>query len=245
MGSRIGTCLALMLALQAPAAASDEVTLTALDDSGYSAASEGVVQLLCRNAEGRYFLSRAIVLDLDHAGIDHDVILTARHAVHDRHGERDCTVRGSEPEAGDIDSVRTSPREAQSSGDFDRDWAVLRTAGRLPDAFPRVRAAVYSGLETGEVSMIVRAVRYEPCDITPAPKQMENPMLIFHSCPSRPGLSGSPMMTMIDGESFLVGVHLGEFVMLNEDSRRYSVARRISDDFLDAVIDVVTDRTSE
>ena len=34
--------------------------------------------------------------------------------------------------------------------------------------------------------------------------------LFIHSCNAWPGLSGSPILTHIDGQSYVVGIHLGQ-----------------------------------
>jgi hypothetical protein len=224
------------LALAGTAAASDEVLLTALDDTAYDLTRDGVVQLLCTNpGDGRLFLSRAIALDLPGVSGDFDVLLAARHAVTNRGAERDCAVRGVDPLQGAVGRIMTSTPELGERGDFEQDWAILRTVGRLPEGTPRIPAAVYYGEESGEVSLLVRAVEYDPCTITVPPANLANVSLLFHDCRSRPGLSGSPLLTMIDGEPHVVAVHVGEYLMLDETDARYSVARRLSGEFLIAL----------
>jgi hypothetical protein len=233
------------LALAAPAVASDEVLLTALDDSHYDATREGVVQLLCENmTTGRIYLSRAIALELPGVGEDFDILLAARHGVIDQDGERGCWVRGSDREQAGITRIVTSAPKSTEPNDFNHDWAILRTAGRLPASTPRVRAAVYSGHDSGELSLLVRAVEYAPCAITTAPSSIDDPNLIFHDCPSRPGLSGSPMLSLIDGEPYVVGVHLGRYLMLGQQGADYSVARRLSGEFLVALHAFIAEETA-
>jgi hypothetical protein len=228
--------------LGGPALASDEVELSALEGAAYSEASEGVVQLLCQSAiDDRYFLSRAIVLNLGQSDRPYEVLLTARHAVMDSGGSRDCQVRGQDEDDGHVTAIISSDAAEELVSDFNHDWAVLRTGNRFPASFPRVRAASFGRGHQGQLSMLVKAVDYDACQITAAPEQMEDDRLIFHDCNSRPGLSGSPMMAVLNGQSYVVGVHLGRFVMLNENSRHYSVARRLSDDFLEALIAVLED----
>jgi hypothetical protein len=222
--------------------ASDEVELSALEGAAYSEASEGVVQLLCQSrVDGGYFLSRAIVLDLGQTDRPYEVLLTARHAVMDSAGSRDCHVRGQDEDDGHVTAIISSNAAENLVNDFNHDWAVLRTGDRFHSSFPRVRAASFNRGNQGQLSMLVKAVDYDACQITAAPEQMEDDRLIFHDCNSRPGLSGSPMMAMLDGRSYVVGVHLGHFVMLNENWRHYSVARRLSDDFLEALLAVLED----
>lgn len=231
LGLLVGLC-----ALAGPASASDVVSPAALDEQTYDMAGEGVIQLLCESQDGRLFLSRAIVLDTP-AEAGREILITARHAVYDEAGRRSCSVRGAEPEVADIAEILSSSPEANERGDFNHDWAVLRTTGRLENLQQRVRPALLDGQGGGgEVTLLVRALTYEPCEIIAAPPELEDPTLIFHTCPSRPGLSGSPMLVQINDQPYVIGVHLGQFVMLDETGLQYSVARRLSDDFLAALL---------
>jgi hypothetical protein len=235
-------CLCTLSLSAGAVLASDEVELSALEGAAYTDASQGVVQVLCQSGvDGAYFLSRAIVLDLGTTGRPYEVLLTAGHAVMDSAGDRDCHVRGQDEDVGRVIAIVSSNAPEHVVSDFNNDWAVLRTGDRFDADFPRVRPAVLARGDQGQLSLLVKAVEQEACQITAAPAQMEDKRLIFHDCASRPGLSGSPMMTVVDGQSYVVGIHLGRLTMLNENSRSYSVARRLSDDFLEALLAVLED----
>lgn len=91
--------------------------------------------------------------------------------------------------------------------------------------------------------MLRPAIAGEACGITAPPDQIIEPTLIFHDCHAHPGPSGSPLLVQIDGEPFVIGVQLGEYVMLNESGREYSVGRRIGDEFLQALVDFITEES--
>ncbi|MDG1418639.1 MAG: hypothetical protein P8P99_12625 [Maricaulis sp.] len=238
------TGLFALMMLSSNAHAGEAVHFSPLDEATYSASSGGVVQLMCANAaDGGYYLSRAVVLDLPELDLPFDILLTARHAVVDDDGSRNCFLRSFGPELGQINAMIHSFAGPQFDTDFMNDWAVLRTETRLPEGTPRVRAAAYSGQEDGQLSLLSRGLAYAPCDVTGAPTEMDNPTLIFHDCDSRPGISGSPLVTMIDGTPHVVALHVGQIIMLDEDFRSYSVARRISDEFLDALTTMVDVKT--
>jgi hypothetical protein len=235
----------LILALIAtPAFGSDEIGVHALDEDAYRHSRDGVVQLVCTNeVTGQRYLSRAVVLQLPGFLADYDVLLAARHGVMDRDIERDCQIRGERVEIGAITRISTSTPAANEIGDFSHDWAIIRTRGRLAGPVTRLRAAVYDGPDQGQISMLRTAIAGEPCEITAAPDRIVQPTLIFHDCFSRPGLSGSPLLVQIDGEPFVIGLQLGEYIMLNESGQEYSVGRRIGDEFLQALVDFITEES--
>jgi len=228
----------------ASAFGSDEVGLNALDDETYLNSRDGVVQLICENeATGQLYLSRAVVLELPGLIADYDILLAARHAVMDRRVERNCHVRGEPLESGQVARIATSDPAQNEVGDFSQDWAIIRTRGRLPDSLTRLRAAAYDGPDRGQISMLRAAIHAAPCAITAAPDQVVEPTLIFHDCYSRPGLSGSPLLVQIDGEPFVIGLQLGEYVMLNEGGRQYGVGRRLGDEFLQSLIAFIAEES--
>ncbi|WP_339737699.1 hypothetical protein [uncultured Maricaulis sp.] len=230
--------------LPATAFAADQAGIRALDDEAYLNSRNGVIQLICENeATGQVYLSRAVVLDIPGFAGDFDILLAARHAVMDRTVERNCHVRGEPLRRGQIAGIETSSPAVNDFGEFSQDWAIVRTRGRLDDSISRLRAAAYAGREQGQLSMLRAAMHGEPCQITPAPDQIVEPTLIFHDCYARPGLSGSPLLAQIEGEAYVIGVQLGEYVMFNEGGRQYSVGRRLDDEFLQALIDFIAEES--
>jgi hypothetical protein len=234
-----------IVTLSGSAVAGEAIHFSPLDELTYTDASNGVLQMACSSSSlGEYMLSRAVVLDLPQLDLPFEVLLAARHAVTDPDGDRDCHIRKLGPEEGQIIAMIHSFEGPQYGTDFMNDWAVLRTNTRLPEGTHRIRAAAYTGEEEGQLSLLSRGSVYAPCAVTGAPRDLADPTLIFHDCHSRPGISGSPMMAMIDGTPHVVALHVGEIVMMDEEFRSYSVARRISDDFLDALASIVDTKAS-
>ena len=240
---RIPLLLALAL-FSAGARASDEIGLDALSDETYRNSRTGVVQLLCENeATGRLYLSRAVVLDLPGFAGRYDILLATRHAVMAGDVERNCHVRGERLSFGRITRIVTSAPAANELGDFSQDWAIIRTRSRLAATTTRLRAAALDDAGHGEISMLRAAVAGDPCEITPAPDQIVEPSLIFHDCRSRPGISGSPLLVSIAGQPYVIGIQLGQYVMLNEHSRQYSVGRRLNGQFLQSLLDFIAEES--
>lgn len=223
----------------AATAHSDIVTLSPLDEENYDVSRESVVQLLCADGETSGFhLSRAVALDYRPANADYDLLLATRHGVHGTDGLRRCRVRGVPEWMGEIVEIRTGHPDARDSSDFIGDWAILRTRARLPQTMPRMRVLAYDGVQSGEVTMLIRPVDRPPCDLPDVPVHLRDPDLILHGCTARNGLSGSPLVTQIDGQPFVVGLHVGRY-SVGEEWRQYGVARRISGDFLLALTDLL------
>jgi hypothetical protein len=216
--------------------AADRVSFMPLDPDSFEDSRNGVVRLLCVDAANGYsYLSRAVLLDVTAPDDNHDVLLTARHGVIGSGGQRDCQVYGQDTEAGAIIDMVIAPQDPREDNEFGEDWAILRTAGRLPDEIARLQAAGWESDGQGELSMLNRVTDSRACHV----ERMENwsdDRLIVHDCPARPGLSGSPMVTLIKGVPHVVGLHVGQYILLDEEGRRLGVARRLSDTFLDTLV---------
>jgi hypothetical protein len=233
------------LIASAPASGSDEISLGALDDETYHDTRNGVVQLVCQDeASGQRYLSRAAVLSLPGFEAHYDILLATRHAVMDGNVERNCHIRGERLQVGQITRIDTSVLTAEEAGDFNLDWAIIRTHGRLSPRIPRLRAIAFDGEAPGQVSLLRASVETDPCTVNRGPGPRDEPALIFHDCFSRPGLSGSPLLVELDGEAFVIGIHIGEYIMLDPPARHYGVARRLNDAFLQALIDFIADESA-
>ncbi|MBI74914.1 MAG: hypothetical protein CMH94_04860 [Oceanicaulis sp.] len=226
--------VALTLGPQPRAEASDIVSFHALDEQTYDISRESVVQLLCHEEQsGRYYLSRAVVLDArPGARPQFDILLATRHALQGRNGPRTCHVRGVPEWVGEIVDVRTGTPSEDSHPQFSADWAILRTRRRLPDETPRLRVLAAEGIDQGEVSLLVRPVDRAPCDVRQSPPAFSDPGLLIHGCRSRQGLSGTPLVVQIDGEPFVVAVHVGHTIPFGETQDSYGIARRLNGEFL-------------
>lgn len=228
----------------APALAGDRVPLSALDAMTYEASRDGVVTIMC-DVPGESFkvVSRGAILDLRDTGLPYDVVLTSRHGIV-RDGEvLPCHLIGVGRHDVAIEPVAVSMEDPRALIDLPLDWAILRSSERLPRSVPRLRAAQVTGGESGAMSLVMRSFDTGPCAVMPAPAGVEDERLIYHACRSRPGLSGAPMVAEIKGEPFVVGIHLGHVMMMNEDFQRYGVARRLSDDLLSALGNLVESET--
>lgn len=226
---------ALTLGSQPRAEASDVVAFDALDARTYDISRESVVQLLCYEEQtGRHFLSRAVVLDAQpDARPGFDILLGTRHALRGHNGPRTCHVRGVPDTVGEIVDVRTGPAHPENLTEFSSDWAILRTRRRLPDETPRLRVLAAGAVDQGEVSLLVRPVDRKPCDVQQSPAAFSSdPGLLIHGCRSRQGLSGTPLVVQVEGEPFVVAVHVGHTIPFGAHQESYGIARRLNGDFL-------------
>ncbi len=232
-------CLLLPLLWLAAApvfARSDEISFSPLDETRYDVSRESVVQLLCSDGEGApLHLSRAVALAYRPAGADFDILLATRHGVTGTQGLRDCRVRGVPAELGEIVQIDAGQPGRLDASQFSQDWAILVTRGRLPASLPRLRVLVSDGEPAGQLTFLRRPVEQAPCGLADAPDYLTDPSLILHDCERRPGLSGTPLVTQIGDEPYIVALHVGHYLILDGERREYGVARRVSDDFLDAL----------
>jgi hypothetical protein len=239
---RPGLCLAclvlpLFLLAAGPAfARSDEIRFSPLDETRYDVSRESVVQLLCSDGEGEAFhLSRAVALAYQPAGADFDILLATRHGVTGPNGFRQCRVRGVPVEIGEILQIDAGQPGRFDSSQFSQDWAILVTRGRLPASLPRLRVLDSDADMDGRLTFLRRPVEQAPCGLAQAPDYLADPSLILHDCARRPGLSGTPLVTQIGDEPYIVALHVGHYLFLDGERREYGVARRVSDDFLEAL----------
>lgn len=231
-----------------PARASDAIQFDALDAETYDLTRESVVQLLCQDPDSeQLYLSRAVVLDARPGNEEapFDVLLATRHALFGAAGMRRCRIRGVPDWVGEIVDVRTGTPDVRQATDFSADWAILRTRRRLPDAVPRMRALAVEGDQNGELSLLVRPVDRAPCDLHAPPAALDDPNLLVHDCQTRRGLSGTPLVAQLDGEPFIVALHVGHYLSIGEEREEYGIARRLSGDFLTTLSDYLAENSGE
>lgn len=222
--------------LSGPTGASDRMSFMPLDPDSFDDSRNGVVRLMCVDGgNGHSYLSRAVLLDVTGTEDSHDVLLTARHGVIGTAGPRECRVYGQDVETGRIADMVIAPQDPLEDNEFGEDWAILRTAGRLPDDIARLQAAGAGSGDQGRLTMVNRVTDNRACHVEDL-ADWEDARLIVHDCPARPGLSGSPMVALIKGVPHVVGLHVGQYIILQDDGRRLGVARRLSDDFLDTLV---------
>lgn len=227
-------------------ALSDAADFAPLDEQNYDLSRESVQQLLCRDREtGILYLSRAVALAYWPESGSHDVLLATRHAVFGPTGRRDCRIRGVDERVGEIVRVEAGEPDARDPTDFTQDWAILRTRRRLPEDVPRVGILIGSNEGQGELTLLLRAVERAPCHLPDPPESLRDPSLIVHDCATRGGLSGSPLVTQIGGAPYVVGLHVGQYLLIDEERRDYGIARRLDGDFLAALVDFLDEETSD
>lgn len=224
------------LLLSGPSGAADRMSFMPLDPDSFADSRNGVVRLLCVDGgNGHSYLSRAVLLNVTGPDASHDVLLAARHGVVGSAGQRECQVFGQDADTGRIIDIVVAPQDPLEGNVFSEDWAILRTAGRLPDDIARLQAAGAGSGDEGRLTMVNRVTDNRACHVEDI-ADWDDARLIVHDCPSRPGLSGSPMVTLIKGVPHVIGLHVGQYIILQDDGRRLGVARRLSGAFLDTLV---------
>ncbi|GJL98248.1 MAG: hypothetical protein DHS20C06_20650 [Hyphobacterium sp.] len=198
----------------------------------------GRVAIVCpADAVSRY-VSRGIAIQ--HRGDSRfDIILAARHAAGDttRPDFTACSVRGS----GGILQPVTAARMAPSYAGRSDDWVVLRTRAALPPDLTRIGLAgwTFDDATLPRIALLATNPRFDCAIQTSQDYSIPTDTLFAHDCPSRPGLSGAPIVVMVDGELTAVGFHLGQLTELDMGgSRRIGIGRRIDAEITHAIVDL-------
>ena len=190
-------------------------TLGAPDRTG---AEIGLIRISCVPDAGigsaRF---RGVVIDSTTSDIRHDVILTTAHGFPaDPHLviER-CSVEGPDEREYGVDAIWRPTARGRGSID---DWAVVVTERRLRGRLERqtVRALPATIGPSPEVETAVRLPLLffgaeRACSLTAAASAdvALDSRLFGHTCRAWPGHSGSPILTVYDGDVFVMGIHLG------------------------------------
>jgi len=198
----------------------------------------GRVAVICpADAISRY-ISRGIAID--HGGDTRfDLILAARHAAGDVASPdfTACSVRGT----GGVLQPVIAARMAPVYGGQSDDWVVLRTRAALPDELIRIGLASW---ETGvavmpAIALLATNPRFDCAIQTSQDFTTRTEALFAHDCPSRPGLSGAPIVIMVEGELTAIGFHIGQLTELDGGgSRRIGIGRRIDAEITQAIVDL-------
>jgi len=204
----------------------------------------GLTRIECVAADGLYWNKlRGAIIDTGRADPTQDVILTVAHGLPSDVDalRRRCSVVGAEDERYQIVSVwRPSPR---GRGSVD-DWAVLLTERRLHDAVARVpaltidhasrRRMVEGGIPVRLPLRFVGAER--ACRLT----RMEWPgtdlgvEFFGHTCRAWSGHSGSPILASVEGEMYILGIHLGS-QWIFEKQASLEIGRYLDVNILEAI----------
>jgi hypothetical protein len=236
---RIGTVLGLaLLWLSCADAAIDATTPPPFTGRGVE---RGVVSIRCSVAAGNLVrFSRGSVLDVAALGATRDIVLTAAHGLLDTRDavRARCRVLG---ERGRTYRIRDVWRGAAGGSDTASDWAVLLVDGRLDGTVGRLRPASFGGNAWRQLEATGAAVRLvlREADAGAGDCRLRQPTgsydysprdLVLYSCPGSPdrsrapGLSGSPIVTGVDGRAAVVGIHLGWGLQFFEDGRFHAVS---------------------
>ena len=183
----------------------------------------GVAVVQCATDATQGTRAHGALLDFGSARPEQEVVLTVAHSLPPTPDAvlRDCVVIGDRGRPYPVTHVWLGDRSRAS------DWAVLATERRIRgNDVVRLRfdadaaAATLQRLtaERTEVTLLHGAGDAR-CEMRTT-KWLTRPELTAavyaHSCPSWPGLSGSPMVLDVDGAPLLIGVHMGELAMESE-----------------------------
>jgi hypothetical protein len=211
-------CATFCVPSNASAAAETTGAVGVVSGSGIE---RGVARLVCRGTAPRVWRqSRAFVVDTRAAGPrSGDLLLAAAHALPSDPGRisRDCTVHGvNGPPAAIVDAWRPEPPRSLSD-----DWAILMTAEPLAGDVGRLRMVVLESevlealaTDAAAIKLLLYADRsgLGDCNLLARPWVRADELgdgIFAHSCRSRPGLSGSPIVVRIAGEPVAIGINLG------------------------------------
>lgn len=190
---------------------------TVLPETG--GADAGLTRVACLAEDDSYVSRlRGVLVDV---GVEHsayEVVLTAAHGLPADVDalRRRCSVVDPEDRLYAIDMVwRPVPR---GRGSVD-DWAVLLTERRLEGDLDRVRVLAanqesWSRMARNEAPLRLplrfsggeRACRLERPEVAGDDLAAQ---LFGHTCRAWSGHSGSPILTNVEGEAYLLGIHLG------------------------------------
>lgn len=108
--------------------------------------------------------------------------------------------------------------DKENHGNFAHDWAVLTLEAPIDAARGGIPPITGPVPDAGLVSAAYsRAARVEPRIQTDCRIIGEDEPLVIHTCPVEPGASGGPILTSLDGDAFLVAIHIAT-VQVNGES---------------------------
>jgi hypothetical protein len=187
---------------------------------GGSGIERGVARLVCRgHAPRSWHQSRVFVIDTRAARRSGDLLFAASHGLPSDSGRiaSDCAVHGvNGPPAAIVDAWRPEPPRSLTD-----DWAILMTAAPLAGEVGRLRMVVLEpemlealATDTTAIKLLLYSDRsgLGDCSLLGAPWVQGDELgsgIFAHSCRSRRGLSGSPIVVRVAGEPVAIGINLG------------------------------------
>lgn len=204
------------------ATASADVGTAVAPDS--SRAEVGLTRIECvADDSTNTALFRGAIIDTGTVDISYEVIVTAAHGLPTDVDmvKRRCSVLGAKDGRYRIERVWRPHSRGRGSVD---DWAVLLTERRLSGHVKRVRMLAIDHADRQRmagneiaVSLPLGLVGSErACSlIQPGSLDMDLAVELFgHTCRAWHGHSGSPILTTVEGEAYILGIHLGTLRIL-------------------------------
>lgn len=225
----------LLCVLAAPVARADSWTPLATPEVNRAAAAMVLVYCRIPNTDRAWVSSGVVIRSDEHMSERRgEVVITTAHGV-GAYGEGShdtCFVVG--PDGAHYRVIRTfNPPTLASSWE---DWAVVVT--NQPFAGPATRLPVREihGVQ-GEVpvAMVGRNFSNPDCHLERSDRVNDGGRLIYtHTCGSRRGLSGAPIIARVDGEVAVIAINVGRLTGGAGPGQR-AIARGVGDGF-DAMI---------
>lgn len=233
-------CVTSLLSLLATASA-NAATVVLPDSTG---ATAGLTRIECVPDGGAHTHQlRGAIIDTGIVDISYEVILTTAHGLPTDVDalRRSCRVVGADNGRYRIESVWRPDSRGRGSVD---DWAVLLTERRLSGAVKRLRSLAIDHAArqrmTGDempVRLPLRSLGSErACSLTP-PGSLGMDLtaeLFGHTCRAWSGHSGSPILTIVEDEVYLLGIHLGSRWIVEEHAA-LEIGRYLDATILEAI----------
>ncbi len=214
------------------------------DPSGrYSGVDIGLVEIRCDYGERGRGRRRGVLIATATADAEFEVVLTADHGFpgSDEQLRQICFLPVGEEMALPIAAVWRPDRFRSGYSD---DWAVLLLRGQLMGTVSRHPLAPVERPDLKEMISNDSAVRLplrfapteRPCELTQdrlLQEQVESGLLA-HNCEAWRGHSGSPILIELDGQTYVLGLHLGSR-WLFDTSEALPLGRYVDRQIADAV----------
>ncbi len=216
MDTRVAvTCVAVLI-LPLSLYAAEEATVAV---SPYVGIDIGLARIECVSAAGVGRASRrGALIDTGATVTTYEVVLTAAHGL-PRETEaviRTCFLIGY---AGRQYPIEAIWHPEQRGRGFTDDWAVILVVGRLSGHVARLRIAPLAHPELQQMISNDAPVRL-PLRFAPSERECELTQsrltvvevrdgLLAHNCQAWSGHSGSPILINLEGQRYVLGIHLG------------------------------------
>jgi hypothetical protein len=225
-------------------AASSSSAQNVIDPTGrYSGVDIGLVEIYCQYGERGRGRRRGVLVATATPEADFEVVLTAEHGFpqSDQELRQICFLPLGEETTYPVAAVW---RPDRFGGGYSDDWAVLLIRGRLTGAVSRHPLAPVERPDLQAMISNDSAVRLplrfapteRPCELTQDRllRDQVDSGLLAHNCEAWRGHSGSPILIELDGQTFILGLHLGNRWIF-ETSEALPLGRYVDQRIADAV----------